>query len=118
MADLSSNNPFVPGGDDDHLSRLLLTQNEEPFYKSLFRQIKEAINPPKLPPLEITSKPVAVKDIWGLYGNQKKSFIMSFGFQIGLVLLLLFALSTKPVQKVIKQTVAIMIPTDAPDVTI
>ena len=77
MADLSQpNNPFLPGGDDDHLSRLLLTQNDEPFYKSLFRNIKEALNPPKLPPLELTSKPVAVKDIWGLYGNQKKSFMM------------------------------------------
>jgi protein TonB len=116
MADLSSNNPFVPGGDDDHLSRLLLTQNEEPFYKSLFRQIKEAINPPKLPPLELTSKPVAVKDIWGLYGNQKKSFMMSFGFQICLVVLVFLALATKPVQKAVKQVAELVMPVDVPPV--
>src|SRR5580658_549783 len=117
MADLSQpNNPFLPGGDDDHLSHLLLTQNEEPFYKSLYRNIKEAINPPKLPPLELTSKPIAVKDIWGLYGNQKKSFAMSFGFQICLVLLVLFALSTKPVQKAVSQVAAIILPADVPDV--
>src|ERR1700693_4496796 len=113
MADLSRpNNPFLPGGDDDHPSRLLLIQNDEPFYKSLYRNIKEAINPPKLPPLELTSKPVAVKDIWGLYGNQKKSFMMSFGFQICLVLLVILALSTKPVQNAVKQTVAIIMPAD------
>jgi periplasmic protein TonB len=119
MADLSHpNNSFIPGGEDDHLARLLLTQNDEPFYKSLIRQIKETINPPKLPPLELTSKPIVVKDIWGLYGNQKKSFIMSFGFQIGLVLLLLFALSTKPVQKAVTQVAAIIMPADVPDVTV
>src|SRR5580698_5883498 len=113
MADLSQpNKPFLPGGDEDHLSRLLLTQNDEPFYKSLFRNIKETINPPKLPPLELTSKPVAVKDIWGLYGNQKKSFMMSFGFQIGLVLFVFLALATKPVQKAVAQAVAIVMPAD------
>jgi len=113
MADLSHpNNSFIPGSEDDHLSRLLLTENDEPFYKSLIRNIKETINPPKLPPLELTSKPIVVKDIWGLYGNQKKSFIMSFGFQICLVLILLFALTTKPVQKAITQVAAIVMPTD------
>src|ERR1700693_3802656 len=113
MADLSRpNNPFLPGGDDDHPSRLLLIQNDEPFYKSLFRNIKETFNPPKLPPLELTSKPVAVKDIWGLYGNQKKSFMMSFGFQICLVLFVVLALSTKPVQKVVKQVVELAMPVD------
>src|SRR5580698_2243773 len=113
MADLSQpNKPFLPGGDEDHLSRMLLTENDEPFYKSLYRNIKEAINPPKLPPLELTSKPVAVKDIWGLYGNQKKSFMMSFGFQICLVLFVVLALSTKPVQKAVKQVAEIIMPVD------
>jgi TonB family protein len=113
MADLSHpNNSFIPGSEDDHLSRLLLTENDEPFYKSLIRNIKETINPPKLPPLELTSKPIVVKDIWGLYGNQKKSFAMSFGFQICLVLILLFALTTKPVQKAITQVAAIVMPAD------
>jgi TonB family protein len=117
MADLSHpNNSFVPGGEDDHLSRLLLTQNDEPFYKSLFRQIKETLNPPKLPPLELTSKPVAVKDIWGLYGNQKKSFMMSFGFQICLVLFVVLALSTKPVQKAVKQVADLVMPVDVPPI--
>jgi hypothetical protein len=51
---------------DDNLSHLLLTQLEEPWYRGLIRNIGELINPPKLPPLEVTSKPVAVKDIWGL----------------------------------------------------
>ncbi len=57
-----------------------------------------------------------MKDIWGLYGNQKKSFMMSFGFQIGLVLFVVLALSTKPVQKAVKSVVAIVMPVDVADV--
>jgi periplasmic protein TonB len=114
MAELQPNNPLP--GEIDHLSRLLVAEVEEPFYKTFWRDLKETINPPKLPPLELTSKPVAVKDIWGLYGNQKKSFMMSFGFQIGLVLFVVLALSTKPVQKAVKSAVAIVMPADPVDV--
>ncbi len=72
--------PAVPGGTnipppsqaDLHLERLLAGDVEEPFFRSLFRNVKEFINPPKLPPLEVTSKPVPVKDIWGFYGGQEK----------------------------------------------
>jgi periplasmic protein TonB len=114
MAELEPNNPLP--GEIDHLSRLLVAEVEEPFYKTFWRDLKETINPPKLPPLELTSKPVAVKDIWGLYGNQKKSFMMSFGFQIGLVLFVVLALSTKPVQKAVKSVVAVVMPVDVADV--
>jgi periplasmic protein TonB len=110
MADLQSNNPRP--GDVDHLSRLLVDQVEEPFYKTFWRDLKETINPPKLPPLEVTSQPVAVKDIWGLYGNQRKSFAMSFGFQIALVALVVFAFTTKPVQKAVKEVTALVLPAD------
>lgn len=109
MSDL--NNPLDHGA-DDHLSRLLVSQVEEPFYKSLYQNIKDLINPPKLPPLELTSKPVEVKDIWGLYGRQKKSFAMSMGFQIALVAFAVWALMTKPVQDKLKQVATLVLPVD------
>ena len=109
MADL--NNPLDHNA-DDHLSRLLVDQVEEPFYKSLIQNIKDLINPPKLPPLEVTSKPVAVKDIWGLYGRQKKSFAMSMSLQLAAVVLLFTVLSAKPVQDKIKQVATIVLPAD------
>jgi len=77
-----------------------------------FRNIKETFNPPKLPPLEVTSKPVAVKDIWGLYGRQKKSFMMSTGFQIGVVVVLFTVFSSKIVQQQVKQMTTLIMPTD------
>jgi periplasmic protein TonB len=97
---------------DDHLSRLLLTDAEQPFYKSLFQNLKDLIHPPKLPPLELTSQPVAVKDLWGLYGRQKKSFMMSTGAQAAAVLLIFTLLSSKTVQKQLQQVVPIIVPTD------
>src|SRR6185369_15696331 len=91
---------------------LLATSVEEPWFKSLARNIQETINPPKLPPLEVTSKPVAVKDIWGLYGRSKKSFMMSTGFQIGVVVVLFTVFSTKVVQDQVKQVTALVMPAD------
>jgi TonB family protein len=112
MADLSQpTNPFFPDA-DQHLARLLVSEVEEPWYRSFFRNIKEVFNPPKLPPLEVTSKPVAVKDIWGLYGRQKKSFMMSTGFQLGIVTLVVAASFFKPVQNTVKDAVTLIMPDD------
>jgi TonB family protein len=62
----------------------------------------------------ITSKPVAVKDIWGLYGRQKKSFMMSTGGQIALATLVVVVMSTKPAQKVIANATSLILPADIP----
>ena len=51
----------APG--QDPLDHLLMVP--EPLYASLLRQLKEAFHPPKLPPLQVTSKPAEVQDIWG-----------------------------------------------------
>jgi periplasmic protein TonB len=99
---------------DDHLTRLAPPAAlDTPWYRSLIQSIRESLIPSDLPPLEVTSKPVAVKEIWGLYDNQKKSFAMSFGVQVALVVMVVLALSTKPVQKVVKNAVAVFLP-DAP----
>jgi TonB family protein len=48
---------------DSNLDRLLISTNlEEPWFKSIIRAIRETINPPKLPPLEITSRPIEGED--------------------------------------------------------
>jgi TonB family protein len=113
MADLShSNNAFSPNP-EDHLSRLLVPDVEEPWYKSFVRNLKEYINPPKLPPLEVTSKPVAVQDIWGLYGRQKKSFMMSTGFQTVVVVIVFVAFQTPAVQQIAKNVGTLIMPLDA-----
>jgi TonB family protein len=112
MADLSQpNTPFYNTA-DDHLARLLVAVVQESWFRSLFRNIKELIHPPKLPPLEVTSKPLPVKDIWGLYGRQKKSFMMSTGFQVVAVTLLFTVASSTAVQDKVKQTFTLISPID------
>ena len=116
MADLSQpNNPFFGNTADDHLSRLLVAEVEEPWYRSFIQNIKDAINPPKLPPLQVTSKPVAVKDIWGLYGRSPRSFLMSTGGQLLIVGVVVALSFTKPVQTAAKSVSQIFIPVDVPE---
>lgn len=46
------------------LDRLLIASDlEEPWFKSIIRSIREQLNPPKLPPLELTSRPLESADL-------------------------------------------------------
>lgn len=54
---LTDQNPASP---PDHLDQMLTPQLEEPWFKSIGSSIKELISPPKLPPLELTSRPVEI----------------------------------------------------------
>lgn len=114
MADLSHSSNPLGTSPDDHLARLLVEDIEEPWYKSFWQNLKETINPPKLPPLELTSQPVAVKDIWGLYGRQKKSFLMSSGFQVVVVGVAFWIFSLPAVQQKMKQTALVFLPDLSP----
>jgi periplasmic protein TonB len=108
-----------PGGnppdnpDDIHL--LLNSEIDEPFFRSLARSIKEFIHPPKLPPLEVTSKPVAVKEIWGFYGGQgRQAGLTSFLVHVGVIGLLFLLGTNKAVQQVVKQQIELIAPDIAP----
>ncbi|HKD04371.1 MAG TPA: energy transducer TonB [Bryobacteraceae bacterium] len=96
---------------DDHLSRLLAPQDAEfPWYKSLYQSIHDLIKPEKLPPLEITSKPVAVKPMWGLYKNDPKNLAYSVLIQGGILALAVWGFSNPTVQKAIKQKLDLIDP--------
>jgi periplasmic protein TonB len=93
----------------DHLERLLLPSLDTPWYRSLWSNIQEFLGP-QLPPLDITAKPVLVTDIWGQYGRQKKSWVMSVALQFGAVLLLFAAASTKTVQQKVVHFIPLLDP--------
>ena len=96
---------------DDHLSRLLAPQSAEmPWYRSLYEAVRDVIKPEKLPPLELTSKPVAVKEIWGLYANDPKKYFYSAGINAGIILILAIGFSTPAVQKLVKQKLDLIDP--------
>ncbi|MBV9302730.1 MAG: energy transducer TonB [Acidobacteriaceae bacterium] len=55
------------GQPDAHLDRLLIPADlQEPLYKSMVRRMREVFNPPKLPPLEITSIPIEGAEMGGV----------------------------------------------------
>lgn len=100
---------------DIHLQRLLTVEINEPWYRSFFRNLKETINPPKLPPLEVTSKPVAVKSIWGFSGGQERRAGLTSMMVHGGVIALLFLVGTnKAVQNAVKEHITLIAPDLAP----
>jgi TonB family protein len=94
---------------DDHLARLLAPDTEIPWYRSIVENIRDVIHPEKLPPLELTSKPVAVKDIWG-QGTSIRALASSALFQGGLVAALMLLGTNAKIQKAITNVV-LMAPT-------
>ncbi len=63
---------------EPELNLLLSSQVlDESLWHSIRRQIHERRHPEKLPPLQLTSKPVRVRDIWGEYNYKKKGAVSS-----------------------------------------
>jgi hypothetical protein len=81
----------------DHLARLLLPALEVPWYRSLWSGVCELFQPAP-PPLDITSKPVLVRNIWGQYGRQKKSWLLSVALQSAVVVIVFTAALTPTVR--------------------
>ncbi len=100
---------FDPEG---HLDHLLAPEVETPWFKSLIESVRELIKPTPLPPLEVTSKPIAVKDIWGLYGRKKQSGAYSLAIHISIIVLLFTLASSKAVQKAAKEVTSLIAPVD------
>ena len=94
---------------DDHLARLLAPDTEITWYKSIVGNIREMIRPEKLPPLELTSTPVAVKDIWG-QGTSRRALASSVLFQGALVAALMLLGTNEQVQKAFKAVVLVAPP--------
>jgi protein TonB len=93
---------------NDHLNRLFAADKAEiPWWTSLYENIRDVIKPEKLPPLVLTSKPVEVKSIWGLYKGDPKSWGISLAIQGTIVALLLITFTSATVQKKIKENLNI-----------
>jgi protein TonB len=100
---------------DDHLDRLFAADRAEiPWFVSLYQSLHDIIKPEILPPLVLTSKPVAVKSIWGLYKQDPKSWYTSVGILGAVFLILMLAGANKQIQQALKQSVSIIDPNLTP----
>ena len=82
---------------------------EMPWYVSLYRNLRDAIFPEKLAPLDVTSRPVAVKEIWGLYANDPRNRFYSVGIHAALITLLLVGFANPAVRTMVRQKIELNI---------
>jgi hypothetical protein len=84
---------------------------ELPWYKGIVLSVKELIHPPNLPPLQVTSKPVELPSLKGLYGGHESTAgARSVIIHVAVVALLLFVGSLKPVQQAMKEFLPLIAP--------
>lgn len=76
----------------------------QPWYESLIQNVRDIVRPPKLPPLQMTSKPVAVKEMWGDYRYGKVARPTSLAIH-GIVLALLLIPFGQQVVEVVQRDV-------------
>ena len=60
-------------------------KTEESLFLSLKENLRDILFPEKLPPLKLTSRPVAVKSIWGAYDNRKVARTSSMIVHIAMI---------------------------------
>ena len=98
---------------DYHLARLLpLTPLDAPWYRGFFRNVCDAIHAPQLPLLEVSSRPVEVKSIWGIYPRQKRSWAFSLALQSLAVVVLFAAVSSPTVRHAAREVFQLQVPID------
>jgi protein TonB len=68
-----ANQALIPQSQQDELNLLLRSNMDESLFSSLKSNIRAALFPEKLPPLQLTSRPVQVRNIWGEYNYKKQS---------------------------------------------
>jgi hypothetical protein len=117
-ASLSSADEPAPGHssairgacDFDELGSLTVATLHLPWYRSLFRQLRRD---EPLPPLQVTSKPVAVKPIWGAYNQRGRGLLCSTALHVAVVVLLFTVLSSPYLERAAMNSIDLYVPVDA-----
>ncbi len=95
-------------------SPVTLLTVEIPWYTSLYRNLRALVPPEKRPRLEITSRPVPVTEIWGLYANGRKYRFSSVGIHVLALTLLLVTFTSPVVKNVIQNKFSLVDPNIKP----
>lgn len=77
-----------------------MTVDWQPGYKVMLQNLRDLISPPKLPPLQVTSKPVKVKEIWSKDKAFGPSQAIALGVHIGVTVLVFSPLLYSVAKKV------------------
>jgi TonB family protein len=103
--------PAQPG-ELDFGSSLELPSLHQPWFGSLVEHFKTASDEKKQPPLKVSSKPVPVKSIWGLYDFKQKGVGVSAAVHV-VVVALAFGLSAGEAREILPtDSITLVIPVD------
>ena len=112
-----ANQTLIPQSEQNELHLLPRTTMDESLWGSLKENVRAALFPEKLPPLQLTSRPVQVRSIWGEYNYKKQSAGVSLVVHIVMVagLIAISIMGAKAVKNAEKprETVTLI----APDLT-
>jgi TonB family protein len=104
QVDSTSDVPVAVSTDEQLVNALMgKTYDEKPIYVELWDSIRDVFFPPKLPPLELTSKPIPVVDPLAVKPNPWAIGI-STTVNVSILLVLLFFVGKKIVESVTKPT--------------
>jgi TonB family protein len=100
-----------PAARAEPLARLLAPAAPDiPWPASLYRNMRDLVRPEKLPPLEITSKPVAVKSIWTSDGRNWTPRSASAALHAAAFALLIGVFTNPQVQQRVARTAVLIDP--------
>ncbi len=87
-----ANQLLVPRPDTEPELNLLLPKDkfEQPLWASLKQNFKDTFFPEKLPPLQLTSRPVRVRSIWGEYDYKRPGALWSLLVHTGVITALIW----------------------------
>lgn len=74
----------------------------EPTYRVFWRNFRDLISPPKLPPLKLTSKPVPVRPLWAKRREYSVAQMVSAGVHLVIALLIIVPFARKIVQPTVQ----------------
>ncbi len=86
----------------------------KPWYRAVWENLRDTLAPPKLPPLQVTSKPVAVKNIWSKNEYAARTQTLSLLAHVAAVLImsLTFLWKLLPDPDVVRKVQASVVPVD------
>jgi protein TonB len=74
----------------------------EPTYRVFWRNLRDLISPPKLPPLKVTSKPVPVRPLWAKRKEYSVAQMVSVGVHLVIAVLIIWPFAKKIVQPTVQ----------------
>ena len=92
--------PLMRGDDEVRLARLAIPTLHEGWFQSLPRYIRAAKAEKHLPPLKLTSKPLAVKSIWGAYDHKREGISASAISHVVIVTVAFLISAANPLQDI------------------